>query len=124
MKALIADDDQVYVRLVSNYLRQRGLEAIPVFDGMQTMMFARRTKPDVILLDINMPAGNGFEVLKKLKASSLTSQVPVIVVSGSIDTASEGKVLESGANAFVRKPPDMGELYEVICRVLGFQGTP
>ena len=124
MKVLIADDDRVHVRMVSNYLRQRGLEPTPVYDGMQTMMFARRTKPDVILLDISMPAGNGFEVLKNLKASSLTSQIPVVVVSGSVDTAAEGKVLEGGADAFVRKPADMSKLYEVICRVLGFQGEP
>ena len=43
MRVLIADDDRVYVRMVSNYLKQRGLEPIPVYDGMQTMMFARRT---------------------------------------------------------------------------------
>jgi DNA-binding response OmpR family regulator len=119
MKVLIADDDRVHVRLVSNYLRQRGFEATPVYDGVQTMMFARRTLPDVILLDISMPAGNGFAVLQNLKASSLTGQIPVIVVSGSIDLEAEGKVLEGGADAFVRKPADMSKLYEVICRVLG-----
>jgi DNA-binding response OmpR family regulator len=124
MKVLIADDDRVLVRMVSNYLKQRGLEPTPVYDGMQTMMFARRTKPDLILLDISMPAGNGFEVLKNLKASSLTSQIPVIVVSGSVELAAERKVLESGADAFVRKPPDMSKLYEVICRVLGIPGEP
>jgi CheY-like chemotaxis protein len=124
MKVLIADDDRVHVRMVSNYLKQRGLELISVYDGMQTMMFARREKPDVILLDISMPAGNGFEVLKNLKASSGTGQTPVIVVSGSIELAAERKVLEGGADAFVRKPPDMPKLYEVICHVLGIPGEP
>jgi len=124
VKVLIADDDRVLVRMVSNYLRQRGLEATPVYDGMQTMMFARRSKPDLILLDINMPAGNGFEVLKNLKASSLTGQIPVVVVSGSIDVEAEGKVLECGAEAFMRKPADMSKLYEVICRILGIPGGP
>jgi CheY-like chemotaxis protein len=119
MKVLIADDDRVHVRLLSNYLMQRGFEPTAVYDGMQTMMFARKTKPDVILLDISMPAGNGFEVLKNLKASSLTSQIPVIVVSGSIELAAEKKVLEGGAVAFVRKPTDMDKLYEIICRALG-----
>jgi DNA-binding response OmpR family regulator len=124
MKVLIADDDRVLVRMVSNYLKQRGLEPTPVYDGMQTMMFARRTKPDLILLDISMPAGNGFEVLKNLKSSSLTSQIPVIVVSGSVELAAERKVLEGGADAFVRKPPDMGKLYEIICHALGIPGEP
>jgi len=122
MRVLIADDDRVHVRLVSNYLMQRGFEPTAVFDGMQTMMFARRTKPDVILLDIGMPAGNGFEVLKNLKSSSLTSQIPVIVVSGSIDIEAQRKVLEGGADAFVRKPAEMSKLYEVICHALGIHG--
>ena len=124
MKVLIADDDRVYVHMVSIFLRQRGLEPTPVYDGMQTMMFARRTQPDVILLDISMPAGNGFEVLQNLKGSSLTGHIPVIVVSGSIDAEAEGKVLEGGADAFVRKPADMNKLYEVICHALGIQGEP
>ncbi len=124
MKVLIADDDRVHVRMVSNYLKQRGLEPTAVYDGMQTMMFARRSKPDVILLDISMPAGNGFEVLKNLKASSNTGQIPVVVVSGSVELAAERKVLEGGADAFVRKPADMSKLYEVICRVLGIPGEP
>lgn len=124
MKVLIADDDRVHVRTVSNYLKQRGLEPTAVYDGMQTMMFARRMNPDLILLDISMPAGNGFEVLKNLKASTLTGQIPVVVVSGSIDVEAEGKVLESGAEAFVRKPADMDKLYEVICRILEIPDEP
>jgi len=124
MKVLIADDDRVYVRMVSNYLKHRGMEPAPVYDGMQTLMFALRTKPDVILLDINMPAGNGFEVLRKLKASSLTGPIPVVVVSGSIDIEAERRVLANGADAFMRKPADMEKLHEVICQVLGIPGEP
>ncbi|HMD83156.1 MAG TPA: response regulator [Terriglobia bacterium] len=124
MRVLIADDDRVYVRMVSNYLKEWGLDSIAVYDGVQTMMFAGRTKPDLILLDISMPAGNGFEVLKNLKASSGTGRIPVVVVTGSVELAAERKVLEGGAVAFMRKPPDMSKLYEVICRVLGIPGEP
>ena len=57
-------------------------------------MFALRTKPDLILLDASMPAGDGFEVPRKLRVSSLTGQIPVVVVSGSIDVEAEKWVLE------------------------------
>jgi DNA-binding response OmpR family regulator len=122
MKVLIADDDRILVRTVATYLKQRGFETIPVYDGMQTMMFTQRTKPDVILLDISMPAGNGFQILQKLKASSNTCQIPVVVVSGSVDAQAEGKALEDGADAFVRKPAEMNDLYQVICHALGIPG--
>ena len=116
---MIADDDRMQVRMVSNYLKQRGMECTLVHDGMQAMMFAVRIMRNVILLDINMPDGIGYEVLRKLKASTLNGQIPVIAVNGSIDPRGEGKVLEGRANAFLRKPVDMDKLYEVICQVLG-----
>lgn len=122
MKILIADDDRVFVSMLSNYLRKHGFELIPVYDGVQTMMFARRTNPDVILLDISMPASRGFDVLQKLKGSSVTGHIPIIVVSGSVDAAADEKVVSEGADAFMRKPVDPDKLYEVICHVLGIQG--
>jgi len=119
MKALIADDDRVHVRMVSNFLRQKGIEAIPVYDGVQTLMFTRRTSPDLIILDIQMPAGNGFQVLNNLKASSLTAHIPVVVLSGSVDAEDQQRVIQCGADAFVSKSADHEELYKVICRLLG-----
>ena len=124
MKILIADDDRVHVRMVSNFLRQKGMEITPVYDGIQTLMFTRRISPDLIILDISMPAGGGFEVLKKLKASSLTAHVPVVVLSGSIDAADQSRVLESGADAFVTKPAEYEELYRVLCGLLKIPCPP
>jgi CheY-like chemotaxis protein len=88
------------------------------------MMFAQRTNPDVILLDIGMPACNGLEVLQKLKTSSITSKIPIIVVSGSINAEAERKVIEGGAVALMRKPADMGKIYEVICQVFKTGSEP
>ncbi len=124
MRVLIADDDCVHVRMVSNFLNQRGIDTTPVYDCMQTLMFARRTSPELIILDINMPGGNGFDVLKKLKASNITGLIPVVVLSGSIDHEAEGNVLKCGAVAFVRKSADMGKLYEVICRAVRIHHEP
>lgn len=119
MRALIADDDRMHVRMLSNFLKQKGIESTPVYDGMQTLMFTRRSSPDIIILDISMPAGNGFEVLKKLKSSSLTAHIPVVVLSGTIDSADEPRVLQGGADAFLRKSAGFEELYTVITRILG-----
>jgi CheY-like chemotaxis protein len=124
MRVLIADDDRVHVRMVSRFLNQRGIDTTPVFDGMQTLMFARRTSPDLIILDINMPGGNGFEVLKKLRSSNITGLIPVLVLSGSIDAEVEKLVKAAGADAFLRKSVDNEELYRVLYGLAGMPCQP
>ncbi|MCA1560995.1 MAG: response regulator [Acidobacteria bacterium] len=82
MNILVADDDKVHVHLLTTLLKKRGYCVTVAYDGLQAWSTALRSKPDAIILDIHMPAGTGFEVLRKLKTSTKTSQIPVIVVSG------------------------------------------
>lgn len=120
MKVLIADDDKVLTRLVSAGLKTRGWQVEVAGDAMQALMFAMKAPhPDVIALDIGMPGGTGFDVLKKLQQSSRTSQIPVVVVSGSISEADEARVTELGAVAFLRKPVDAQTLHETLARAAG-----
>jgi len=120
LKVLIADDDRVLTRLASAGLKIRGWQVEVAHDAMQALMFAMKLPaPDVIALDIGMPGGTGFEVLKKLRQSSRTGQIPVVVVSGSITEADEARVAELGAAAFLRKPVDPETLHETLARVAG-----
>ena len=120
MKVLIADDDRVLTRLVAAGLKTRGWQVEIAHDAMQALMFAMRPPPpDVIALDIGMPGGTGFQVLEKLRQSTRTSQIPVVVVSGSITEGDEARVLELGAVAFVRKPADPQALHETLSRAAG-----
>lgn len=118
-RVLIADDDKVLSHLLGSRLRAKGWQVEIAMDAMQTLMFAMRSAPGVITLDINMPGGTGIEALKKLKQSVRTSQIPVVVISGSIDPKDEPMVLALGAAAFIRKPPDIEELHETLLRVTG-----
>jgi len=119
MTILIADDDRVHVQLVSGRLKKLGINVAVAFDAMQAFTLAIRTAPTALLLDVNMPGGTGFEVLKRLKNSSKTNQIPVIVVSGSIDEKTAGTVKELGAEAYLPKPVDFDKLLETLYRVLG-----
>jgi CheY-like chemotaxis protein len=120
VKVLIADDDRVLTRLVAAGLKSRGWQVEVAHDSMQALMFAMRPPhPDVIALDIGMPGGTGFDVLKKLRQSSRTEQIPVVVVSGSITEGDEARVLELGAVAFLRKPADPQNLHETLSRAAG-----
>ncbi len=120
MKVLIADDDKVLTRLTTAGLKARGWEVEVAHDAMQAVMFAMKPPhPDVIALDIGMPGGTGYEVLKKLRQSARTEQIPVVVVSGSITEADEALVAELGAVAFLRKPVDAQVLHDALTRAAG-----
>ncbi len=122
MRVLIAEDDRILAHMLASRFRARGWKVDLALDAMQTLMFAMRTPPDVITLDINMPGGTGIEALRKLKLSTKTSMVPVVILSGSIAPADEATVLGLGAAAFVRKPCDPDALAAILLEVTGGTG--
>jgi len=119
MRVLIADDDKVMSHLLAARLKALGWRVDLAVDSMQTLMFAMRTPPDVIVLDIQMPGGTGFDTLKKLQTSVKTSQIPVVVLSGTVDPKAEQSVLDLGAVQFVRKPVEAEALHEIIIAAAG-----
>lgn len=114
MKILIADDDRVVSHLLSARLQAEGWRVTVAQDAMQALMFALRLAPDAIVLDINMPGGTGLDALRKLKASSKTAAIPVIVVSGAADRALPENVATLGAVAFLPKPIDVDALIQLL----------
>lgn len=105
MRVLVAEDDRKMSQLLCGMLQAAGHQAIPVFDGASAMMAAiRQPAPDLIVLDLQMPAGDGQTTLGKLKASSRTAQIPVIVVSAAQDPRVRDEVRALGATTFLQKP--------------------
>lgn len=119
-KILVADDDRVVSHLVCSLLRREGYEVVPAMDAMQTVMFAMRApQPDAIVLDLQMPGGTGLEALRKLKASTKTALIPVILLSGSTDVEERRRVEELGVVASLHKPVDTAALLEAVAAVAG-----
>jgi DNA-binding response OmpR family regulator len=119
MKILIADDDRGLVLFLSRHLIRKGFEVLGAYDAMQASVTVIRQSVDAVILDIQMPAGTGCEVLKRMRANPKSSVVPVIVLSGSIQPGMEQKVKAMGADAFLKKPVDLAELDSVIATLLG-----
>ena len=102
---LIVDDDRVVSHLIASLLREKGHKVFTAFDAVQGLMQAKRTPPvDAIVLDVNMPGGSGEETLRKIKMSTHTQDIPVIILSGSIDAAGQDRVRTNGAAAVLSKP--------------------
>ncbi len=117
-KILVADDSRVQVFLVKTALEQKGFQVIVAMDAMQAGMVALRNLPDAIILDINMPGGSGLEVLKRLRISTKTQLIPVIVVSGSIDEHVRQVAQELGVSIFLPKPVDTDQLCQRLTQLL------
>ena len=118
---LVADDDRVLAQLLSNRLSKANYTVVVSYDAMHAFMAALRLSPAAVILDINMPGGSGLEVLKRLKSSTKTSLIPVIVLSGSVDPADVQNVINLGADEFLGKPPDFERLEGALTRLLPLQ---
>lgn len=110
-KVLVIDDQIDLSNTLKQILEARDLEVLVENNGISGLNAVFKERPDVVLLDINLPGANGIEVCKRLKASSISSNIPVILLTSSdnIDTKIEG--LKSGANDYITKPFAMEELF-------------
>ncbi len=108
-KVLIVEDAQDLVRGMTIRLRQHGFTCFVAPDGVSVVPLARRERPDVILLDLGLPAGDGFVVLERLQSIASLAAIPVIVLTARDPESSRPRAMQAGAAAFLRKPvpPDL-----------------
>ncbi|MEW6555559.1 MAG: response regulator [Actinomycetota bacterium] len=109
-KILVVDDDVDIVRILSINLRFEGFEVISAFDGATAVMQAHRHRPDLMLLDIMMPAGNGISVVERLRNSSRTDQIPIAFISALPREELRAKAEEAGIHHFFCKPFDISAI--------------
>ncbi len=115
---LVVDDDPNIVLLGSHIVTGMGMIPMAAFDGPEAVEKARRFLPDLILLDINMPGMDGFQVIETLKAEVQTHLTPIIVFSARRDDLDKVRALELGADDYVTKPFSLTELSARIDRLL------
>src|ERR1700682_3645788 len=118
-KILVVDDDPdvrhgLQVRLKANHY-----DTFFAADAISSMSEARKCDPDLMILDLGLPAGDGFIVMERLKQMHSLALIPVIVVSARDTGANQERALKAGAKAFLQKPVDDAELLAVIRKALG-----
>ena len=128
MKILVIDDDDNLGKFLRMRLISLGYDVEVMPDAMLGIQEAHRFKPDLILLDLMLPAGGGLSVLKQLKASTHTVCIPVLIVSGMWRDVYEGigrELQEIGVEGYLQKPFREGELLSNIQRILELKrGAP
>jgi len=110
LKVLLVEDEPVQRSITAAYLRKAGHQPVEVDSGERAIAAARATRPDVILLDVEMPGVNGHAVCRMLKADPALAGIPVAFVSAHTNLAHRLEGLSQGADDFLTKPIDQGEL--------------
>src|SRR5450755_222334 len=101
---LIIDDDPVFTLLASETLEQAGFDARIASNGKDAVVSFEKDKPDLVLLDVELPGSNGFQLCATLRAMSPGVDVPIVMVTGHDDTKSIAQAYQVGATDFIHKP--------------------
>jgi two-component system cell cycle response regulator DivK len=104
---LVVEDNERNRKLVRTILRYRGYEVIECEDGAPVVDLAKKHRPAVILMDIQLPTVDGITALGRLRADPETKAIPVIAVTASVTPGEREKVTAAGFNAYVGKPIDV-----------------
>lgn len=119
---LIAEDEPSIMESLDFILRRAGWSIVSVTDGDAALEAVRRHRPRLVVLDVMLPRRSGFEVLKHIRADSLTRQLPVLILTAKGQQQDRRVAEQLGANSFVTKPYANAEVVETVRRLLG--GTP
>jgi DNA-binding response OmpR family regulator len=123
-KVLIIEDDRDLRRGLNIRLRSAGFETVLAEDGVTATMAARRECPDVILLDLGLPAGDGFVLMERFQLLSAVAATPVVVLSGRDPAVAEPRCRALGAFAFLQKPADDAVLLDTLTAAAAGQPAP
>jgi diguanylate cyclase (GGDEF)-like protein len=103
-RVLIIDDDPTFTLLASETLQQSGFDATIASSRQEAIAAFEDNKPDIVLLDVELPGGNGFELCAALRLMSPGIELPIIMVTGHDDTGSIAQAYQAGATDFIHKP--------------------
>jgi DNA-binding response OmpR family regulator len=118
-KILLIDDDKDVLHVLNLRLKSQGYLVVVAGDAISAISAARREKPDLIVLDIGLPGGDGFLVMKRLQSLFEFALTPIIVVSARDAAATKDSALKAGAVAYFQKPIKTKDFLEAIQRALG-----
>ncbi|KAF3891273.1 MULTISPECIES: CHASE2 domain-containing protein [Nostocales] len=118
---LIIDDDDKHRSMLMGVLQEIGCRTLEATDGKQGLQMVAKYKPDAILLDLAMPHMDGFEFMVHLQANPQTHDIPIIVSSANVFEENRQQSLQAGALAFLPKPLQIDELFNMLQSVLGVE---
>ncbi len=113
---LVVEDNDLNMKLFHDVLEAHGYNVLQATDGMEGWRMAREHRPDLILMDIQLPEVSGLEVTKWLKDDETLKSIPVIAITAFAMAGDKVKILEGGCNAYIVKPISITTFLQTIDR--------
>src|SRR5258708_16410806 len=113
-RVLYIEDNFQNKRLIKKVLQAKGYEVLEAEDGLQGIALAARERPDLILMDINMPGMDGMEATSRLKSSPDLSHIPIIALTANAMRGDRERIMAAGCDDYLQKPVDNTKLVELV----------
>ncbi len=115
---LIDEDNEKNLNLVRDILQVKGYETVEAMTGEDGIRIAAERKPDLVLMDIQLPGMSGIDALRALRADETTARIPVIAVTASVMQQDRKLIMDAGFDAYVGKPINLREFLDAVRRAL------
>jgi len=118
-RVLLVEDNEFNRKIVRNLLAKQPYELLEAHDGEAGVAAARRDRPDVIVMDVQLPKLSGLDATRALRAEPETANIPIIVVTSFALSGDQKKAMDAGASAYLAKPYSPRQLLETIRKMIG-----
>lgn len=118
-RILIVEDNDLNLKLFRDLLMAHGYETLETKDGLEAIALTRSERPDLVLMDIQLPEISGLDVTRRLKADASISHIPIVAVTAFAMKDDEEKILSAGCEAYISKPISIQPFLNTVRRFLG-----
>jgi two-component system cell cycle response regulator DivK len=116
---LIVEDNEKNMKLARDVLQARGYATLEAVTGEEGVRLVRERKPDLVLMDIQLPGMNGIEALAQLRADASTARIPVVAFTASVTPTDRSQIDQAGFDGFLSKPINLKEFLATVQRFCG-----
>lgn len=118
-KVLVIEDNKDNMRLITYALQRSGYEVVPAWTGEDGVELALKERPFFIIVDIDLPGIDGFEVTRRIRKSDIDGKIPIVAITSLAMAGDADRVLSAGCNAYFEKPIDPLTIVEKIQKAIG-----
>ena len=113
-RVLVVEDNELNLKLFCDLLKAHGYETVPTRDGREVLELVRAERPDLIVMDIQLPHVSGLDVIRSLKSEDELKTIPVLAVTAFAGKGHDDRIRDEGADAYVSKPISVTRFIETV----------